>query len=371
MKDETNRILAIFVPLIVFYLLLSLETNNPAKCSPISKTTFISRGAKTGAIFQHREQEKGLAIKTRKSASEPQRAVTVQDITLNDAPHRFKSVARQVLACALEGKPAKTFLVIFMGHSGSSAIMSELESHSQTFTETKEPVDHYEYELNTTLALKYSRDFFNRGVASGKIPGFKMRPNHIRKAPEAWAALAREFDTRIVWQYRDNILKQAVGEYSYKYLNDTSVLEGLRKEDVKNRCHQGVGCSFDIDNFDFFHQTLTHCLHNDLAITRGVHLIANRRSCVHALPYEDYLYDREKAMHSLRSFLGLRYEVTSPKRHKATSDNLCEVVTNWKELCVNFYGCHVWRHMFVDQRNVCSCDFSTGHVKYCDSTFQG
>lgn len=92
--------------------------------------------------------------------------------------------------------------------------MSERAAHSQTFTEKREPVDHYEYEFNSTLALKYTRDFFSRGVASGKITGFKVRPNHIHKVPEAWAVLAKEFDTHIVWQYRDNILKQAVGECS-------------------------------------------------------------------------------------------------------------------------------------------------------------
>lgn len=250
--------------------------------------------------------------------------------------------------------------------------MSELEGHSQIYTEEREPVDHYEYEFNTSLALKYTRELFSRGVATGKVTGFKMRPNHIMRAPEAWAALAKEFETRIVWQYRVNLLKQAVGEYSYRYLNDSSVIEGLRsKEDIKNRCRLGVGCQFGIENYDFFHRTLTDCLHSDLAIAKGVHTLANGSSCIHALPYEDYLYDRHDTLKRLQEFLGLQYEETAPERYKATSDNLCHVVTNWNDLCSNFYGCHVWRHMFEDKRNGCSCEFSSGHVKYCDTTYQG
>lgn len=157
-----------------------------------------------------------------------------------------------------------------------------------------------------------------------------------------------------------------------KYLNETSVLEGLRsKEEIKDRCKHGVGCKFDVKNFDFFHRTLTDCLHSDTAIARGVYLIATGTSCVHALPYEDYLYDRENTVNHLRDFLGLKLEETAPERYKASNDNLCEVVTNWKEICAKFYGCHVWRHVFKDERNRCSCEFSSGHVKYCDAAYKG
>jgi len=278
---------------------------------------------------------------------------------------------KQSPTCPQPGRPAQSFLIVFMGHSGSSAIMSELAAHSQVYSKDPEPVDHGELQTNTTLALEYTRSFFKRGAAVGKTAGFKIRPVHIGKDPEAWAALAREFNTRIIWQFRNNLLKHSVGAYSYKYLKDRSIVEGLRSETEKrNRCKTGVGCRFAINDFEFFHKTLMNSVRADLLITRAVQLLANGSTCVHALPYEEYLYNREEAMVRLQEFLGLRYEETTATRFKATGDNMCEVVENWKELCRNFYGCRVWRPMFHDPLNNCSCEFSTGHVKYCDTVAQ-
>lgn len=257
-----------------------------------------------------------------------------------------------------------------MGHSGSSAILSELREHPQVHLEGTEPVDHHQYQFNSSLALQFTRSFFNRAISYGKTPGFKIRPWHIKHSPKEWAALVREFDTRIVWQYRNNLVKQAVGEYSYKFLNDSSVLEGLKSKDqVRTRCQKGAGCSFRIDDFDFFHKMLKTSFHSDLAIAESVHKIIDGGTCVHPFPYEHYLYDRETSMRRLQQFLGLRYVENEPQRFKATGDNLCKVVENWKELCENFYSCHVWRHMFDDVHNACVCDFSSGHSKYCDTSY--
>lgn len=47
------------------------------------------------------------------------------------------------------------------------------------------------------------------------------------------------------------------------------------------------------------------------------------------------------------AFIGLLHEYTRPKRFKATKNNLCDVVENWRELCEEFYGCDVWRNMLT------------------------
>lgn len=278
-------------------------------------------------------------------------------------------IAKKMPACARDGKRAKTFLMIFMGHSGSSAILSELYKHSETYQEEPEAVDHGKYEFNTTLALKYTREFFERGVKLGKAAGFKMRPNHIQNNPEAWAALAREFDTRIIWQFRRNIVKSSVGEYSLLYLNDTSVIEGLRGNMTeKERCKIGVGCHFAIDDYPFFHNILKNGVNSDRMIARAVHMIAGKgeSSCVHAVPYENYLSNRERAMRELQTFLGIKHEDHQPLRRKATKDNLCDVITNWKDLCSKFYSCHAWREMMDDPHNNCTCeDFSSGSTEFC------
>lgn len=268
--------------------------------------------------------------------------------------------------CMRSKTRAKTFLMVFMGHSGSTAILSELKSHPDAFVDKFEPVDHSIYLQNTTLALEYTRQFFKEGIAAGKVPGFKIRPYHINSNPEAWAALTREYDTRIIWQYRENTLKQAVGEYSYRVLNDTLILEGLRNEDqVSNRCDIGAGCNFEISDLDSFHRILNDILHSDLAISQAVESILNGRDCLHELRYEDYLYHRKGTIVDVLNFLGLKQVETEVSRFKATRDNLCEVVSNWNDLCRAFYGCKVWRFLFEDDRNGCACKFSTSPSKFC------
>ncbi len=49
-----------------------------------------------------------------------------------------------------------------------------------------------------------------------------------------------------------------------------------------------------------------------------------------------------------------------PRRRKATKDNLCEVVSNWDEVCEAFYGCQQWRSMMEDLDNGCTCKLVRG-----------
>lgn len=270
-------------------------------------------------------------------------------------------------ACAGEGTGrARSWIMVFMGHSGSTAIVSELSQHSEVFFELPEPVDHGERQENATAAYEYVRDFFQRGIAAGKTPGFKMRPNHILDPAmsDKWASLVKEFDTRIIWQYRENVFKQSVGEYSHRYLNDTSVVEGVAKGVTREeRCKIGAGCRFRIDNFGFFHELLRDALNNDKLISRAVHSITGGAptACALPMPYEAYLYDRAGAMARLQDFLGLPHEEHAPHRTKATSDSMCDAVENYGDLCREFYGCHTWRSLMDDVTNKCHCAmFATG-----------
>lgn len=273
-------------------------------------------------------------------------------------------------ACMQGGARARTFLMVFMGHSGSTAILSELKNHEDMFVDEYEPVDHGDIQQNTSEALQYTRDFFDRGIKAGKVPGFKIRPLHIRNDPQAWVDLTREYDTRIIWQYRQNTLKQAVGEYSYRVLNDDSILEGLKsEEEVANRCDIGAGCKFAINDMDAFHGLLKNVVQSDYAIAEGVQLISGGRDCVHELRYEDYLYHRQGTMLDLLEFLGVKQIKTEPMRYKATRDNMCDVIKNWDDVCRAFYGCKIWRNLFEDDRNGCSCRFSSSPSQYCSGTF--
>lgn len=132
-------------------------------------------------------------------------------------------------SCVSSGKRARTFPAIFSGHRGSTAIMSELREHSQVLVEKFEPVDHQQV-FNTTEALEIAHDYFDREIAHGKVPGFKIRPTHIKVAPERWRTLAKQYGSRIIWQYGMNLFKASVGEYTNRYLNNTSVIEGLEQD---------------------------------------------------------------------------------------------------------------------------------------------
>jgi len=358
--DDRCRLLATVIPAFIVYVLFSLEGFRGRECPPTphSLAPLLSSISPTSS-------EKLAKVRADKYVGKREEKEATK---IFPPPGLMAPSALHLPQCAADGRQAKTFLLVFMGHSGSSAIISELAAHSQVYFEHAEPVDHHIYEHNTTLSLEWTRNFFERGIAAGKTPGFKLRPTHIYRNPRAWAELAREYDTRIVWQYRDNIFKKTVGEYTYRYLNDSSVVEGLRRKISRSeRCHIGAGCRFRIDNFRFFHNLLRDSVKSDKEISGAVHAIVGGRDCVHALPYEDYLYARTAAMRRLHMFLGIRPEDHKPDRHKATSDNLCDAVSNWAELCANFYGCHAWRWQMDDPRNGCHCNFSSGSVKYCSA----
>lgn len=284
------------------------------------------------------------------------------DTTLND-PEMIAMRERRnrpMPKCVKGNKPTPAFLMVFMGHSGSTAIVSELQNHSQVLPCTREPVDHQDT-FNTTEALKIARTIFERGVSKGLTAGFKIRPAHILAEPEQWRALVNEFDIRIIWQYRKNMFKGAVGEYSHRYLNDTSVVEGLHSNiSREERCQIGAGCSFRVDDFEFLHERLRSMIRSNRQISQAVSELVHDTGCVREVPYEDYLYDRNATMKDLMTFLGLPEENTSPSRFKATGDSLCETVENWNDVCNAFYGCTLWQHMLDDARNGCFCKLTNG-----------
>lgn len=351
-RHVSKHLLAnIVLSVLVCYLILAVEQLRAGNCS--------SQGNEDNPNFSTHEQ----------LVTSPQRRnQSQQPSTAELQIKRLDAVARRTRTQppCVDGTRAKSFLMIFMGHSGSSAITSELKGHPQVHVELAELVDHQDV-FNTTKALQATREFFDRGIALGKTPGFKIRPMHILNEPENWRALARQYRTRIIWQYRQNLFKGAVGEYSNRYLNDTSVVEGLRKDMPKEeRCKIGVGCSYSINNIPFLHTIMKNMFRSQQSIVDAVHEISkDGRYCVRELPYEDYLYDREDSLADIFKFLGLRQEVTKPLRYKATDDNLCKVVENWEETCNAFYPCTVFQHMIDDPRNNCFCTLRKGTTKHC------
>ncbi|CAN8070607.1 unnamed protein product [Agarophyton chilense] len=265
-----------------------------------------------------------------------------------------------------QSKPGKqNFLMVFMGHSASSAILSELKQHSRFFITIPEPIDHPPYEFNTDLGIRYADEFFKNASSTGKISGFKMRPWHILHAAGEWKALVIKYNIRLIWQYRINVFKQAVGEYTARYMNDSSAIEGIdHTMSDEDRCKIGVGCQFRIENVSRLHDLMVNFIENNRQIQDAVHLLSNsneEEQCMLPVTYEDYLYGRETTMRKLLKFLDADYEDHAPFRKKATSDNMCYALLNFhEEICDAFFRCSKWRSMLHDPRNLCTCSLSKG-----------
>lgn len=269
----------------------------------------------------------------------------------------FRSVRRE---------RAKTFLMVFMGHSGSTALITELRSHSEFEILYNEPVDHGEYEHDTDLAIKRAREVMDSGIPKGKIPGFKIRPLHILQKPEVWREFVKEYDSRIIWQYRENIFKKAVGEYRHLYLNDTSVVQGLEMD--QSPCEEGSDqkCRFRIDDMKFLHEQLNKVSRSDDMLAAAARTLRRSDETL-IVRYEDYLYRRERTMKEIFDFLGVDFQDTTASTAKASPDSLCEVVINYQDLCDHFHPCPLWRPFLHDDANNCRCE--PGHWSKFDSSF--
>lgn len=267
---------------------------------------------------------------------------------------------------------AKSFLIVFMGHSGSTAFSTELHEHSDLIIESFEPLDHGKIEINTTLALQRGKELMESGIAKGKIPGFKMRPLHILNQPEAWKKFVRDYDCRIIWQYRENLIKKAVGEYRNRYLNDTSVIEGLRRG--QKPCEKGTNqiCTFRIENMKFFVSLLNGMTISDDLLSNAVRGLERDKDLL-VVNYENYLYHRERTMRETFDFLGVDWQSTVPQRIKASPDNLCIMVTNFQDLCDKLFPCQLWRPFLEDELNNCRCkpvNWSKFDSSYCKRDVQ-
>lgn len=277
---------------------------------------------------------------------------------------------RAVPLCARDSPRAQSFVLLFMGHSGSTALISALAQHPQVLVRGFEPVDHGTLVNDIDGALEYADRFFTEGAASNTTAGFKLRPRHVLRAPKRWAALFRKHNTRIVWNYRANVFKQAVGHYPIVYLNDLSRYEGLAvgaKNDTASRRRRVT--RFRIHDMSALHSLLASRLRGEAEVERALGSLGSH-SCVLPLSYKMLLKQPEHAQLAMQAFLGIDLDRSlRAARRKATGDNLCDVVTNWPQVCDAFFGCHRWRGMMDDLDNGCTCPVATGSQQMRDGIF--
>jgi len=202
-----------------------------------------------------------------------------------------------------------------------------------------------------------------------KTAGFKIRPRNLHLRPRSFAKVVQMFDARIIWSYRTNVMKQAVGSYSIEYLGDKSAYEGLRVDSDGSALQKNRSTRFRIHDMGALHELLKGRIKGDREVSAALQKISPE--CVLAVSYESFLRQPSLTLERVQRFLGLSMdEVHPPLRAKATKDSLCDVVENWEELCAAFFGCVQWRWMLDDFENGCSCSslnpstFNTTR-KYC------
>lgn len=266
----------------------------------------------------------------------------------------------QVPKCGSTGL-AKTFLLVFMGHSGSTALMTSLQQHSKIDIDGFEPVDHGVFvegpsAVSSLKALKHVLEKFENGTQRNKMVGFKVRPRHLLKRSKEFSDILRMFGTRIIWSYRSNVMKQALGDYAIKYQGALSAYEGIRlsANGTEIGTRKRVSSSFKVD-MGILHSLLKSRIEGDAQITKALNKL-KLKGCILPIGYESYLKYPDATLKRVQAFLGLDdSEMHRSLRAKATGDRICELVENWDELCQTFYGCQNWRWMIDDFDNGCAC----------------
>lgn len=242
--------------------------------------------------------------------------------------------------------------------------MSILNQHPDTNltldTKTFEPLNTPFYVEHTDLAADYARQLFEKyaGV-NGKVFGFKLSAFAVMREKEKFAQLVRDFDTRIIFNYRTDTFKRAVGRYPVYFLGDETSVGGIKSTLAKDRCSMGRGCTFTVEKVRDLHCTMTRGRRVHVGMEEAIEVLTKYiepTGCHMKLPYHDFLLHPYEVSYQLQDFLGLQRMKFEPKRAKATSDNICSVVKNYADLCAAFNECSAWRGMLNDHKNNCTCD---------------
>ncbi|KAJ8907715.1 hypothetical protein NDN08_007821 [Rhodosorus marinus] len=252
---------------------------------------------------------------------------------------------------------AKTFVLGFVGHSGSTALMSILAQNSRLFVpRNTEPLISMNFHAKESMLT--SQLIFDKVLAEGReelSPGFKVRPGNIRGGEDLWQGLIDKYDTRLVVNYRENPWMSAVGLFAIRARNDLSSQMGLKNETSEEHCelHPEL-CRFPIDDINLFSLLLWKSLdtrEGTLEIARNL-----KWPCLMYVKYEDFDKDMETEVNRIYDFLGVPKEFREPLYHKALPRSPCQIISNYQEICTLFWGCGDFQPYIEDPENGCFCE---------------
>jgi len=249
---------------------------------------------------------------------------------------------------------AKSFLMGFMGHTGSTAAMSMLHKH--TYLDVAWPLVEPMMNHNATTGCDWTRTFFEEPRTT--IPGFKLRPHKVLDDKERWTKLIDDYEVRFVRMIRENLFKAGIGLYSVRVLEDKAAVQGLMKGEEDHCQVHPESCYFDVESIKLL-AGLMHTVHEG---NESVEKLAREMnwSCVLDITYEELQGNGEKLMKRIENFLGIPYEGHRPDFQKALGDNPCDVVLNYQDICGYFYNCPLFRPFVEDEEVGCVCENKEG-----------
>jgi len=222
------------------------------------------------------------------------------------------------------------FILLFIGRSGSSYIIDMLNSHPDIVAEREllVPFDDSESEYNCLNNL-YNKQ---RDVNISAV-GFKTKLTDVYDVGQ-FTKMLDEFDTKIIYLYRDNVIKQTVSRINRKRLHDDREHHNLEKGDKKLP-------AFSIETEEFkrwFEETNNR----SLEIHDYVHNVKRPQL---RISYEDLLENHDLVFKRIFDFLDVEPHKMESKLVKNTSDDLKDVLLNYDEL-KNLYKNTKFEEMF-------------------------
>lgn len=293
-----------------------------------------------------------------------------------------------------------TWLLFFIGHSGSSAFTQQLGWHPNVKLIGYEPLTH----LNSSAALSFTTKVMDEArlenLAGKRVSvGFKLREWSIGLSEYGqWSELIRRHGTRVMLQTDENILRSVTGDLTNRHAL-CAVCEGKNLSNVASAQHHCQHCmaegnpsalQFLVRNklittedttrifpvYISISQILINAFHEVLrqrGMTDHVNEIMGRLSSTLHLTYHDFMIDSWATITKALDWMGVEnpYMQRVPPEGRVafvrSSGALrwCDKIHNWNRVCLAFGSCQKLGWMLADAENDgCTCE---GRPRSCEA----
>ena len=219
------------------------------------------------------------------------------------------------------------YVILFIERDGSTFFSSMLKSHPEIHALYERFAELRQRGAGPEEQMRWAREFFTPPLFGRySAVGFKTKLVDVLD-PEAFIALLKEKQCRIIQMQRRNRVKAVVSRINARRLYEKSGYWNLYKESDRL-----PPLEIDPDQFDLF-------LQERIEADRALDEFVNRLNLpTLKIVYEELLVDREAVLQKVFPFLRVKPCELEGKSLKATSDDLREVVLNFEELRTRYAG---------------------------------